>query len=158
TLPGVGDGRRLLCTIELGTLVTSDKGRPIKDIVDVFMPHVKATEPVESAARLMQESNLVALAVVDSEERFIELLTFADPLGVIEAADTEDMARQSGASPVVDHYVTVSVVRLVSARALWLIVLLVAATLTVNVMQAYEATLEQVTALALFVPMLIGTG
>lgn len=158
TLPVVGDGRRLVGTIELGTLVTSDKGRLIKDIVDVFVPRVQATEPVESAARLMQEANLVALAVVDSEERFVGLLTFDDALEVIEAADTEDMARQSGASPVVDHYVTVSVFRLVSARALWLIVLLVAATLTVNVMQAYEATLEQVTALALFVPMLIGTG
>src|SRR5699024_4876955 len=96
---------------------------------------------LESAARLMQEANLVALAVVASEERFVGLLTFDDALEVIEAADTEDMARQSGASPVVDHYVTVSVFRLVSARALWLIVLLVAATLTVNVMQAYEATL-----------------
>lgn len=158
TLPVVSDGRRLAGTIELGALVTADESRLLKDIVDVFAPRVQASEPVESAARLMQEANLVALAVVDSEERFVGLLTFDDALEVIEAADSEDMARQSGARPVGDHYATVGVFRLVSARVVWLMVLLVAATLTVNVMQVYEATLEQVTALALFVPMLIGTG
>src|SRR5699024_2599171 len=121
-------------------LISSSLHDALPIFVDVFVPRVQATEPDESAARLMQEANLVALAVVDSEERFVGLLTFDDALEIIEAADTEDMARQSGASPVVDHYVTVSVFRLVSARAMWLIVLLVAATLTVNVMQAYEAT------------------
>ncbi|MBE2998469.1 magnesium transporter [Nocardiopsis sp. HNM0947] len=158
TLPVVSDGRRMVGTVALGDLVISDDNRLLKDVVDVFAPRVRASEDVESAARLMQEANLVALSVVDSEERFVGMLTFDDALEVIEAADSEDMARQSGASPVGDHYVSVGVFRLVGARAVWLVVLLVAATLTVNVMQAYEATLEEVTALALFVPMLIGTG
>lgn len=158
TLPVVSDGRRMVGTVALGDLVISDANRLLKDVVDVFAPRLRAYEPAESAARLMQEANLVALSVVDSEERFVGMLTFDDALEVIEAADTEDMARQSGASPVSDHYVSVGVLRLVGARVGWLMVLLVAATLTVNVMQSYEATLEQVTALALFVPMLIGTG
>ncbi len=158
TLPVVSDGRRMVGTVTLGDLVVSDDERLIKDIVDVFAPRVRATEPVEDAARLMQEANLVALAVVDSEERFVGLLTFDDALEVIEAADSEDMARQSGASPVGEHYVSVGVLRLVGARSVWLMLLIVAATLTVNVMQAFESALEAVTALALFVPMLIGTG
>jgi magnesium transporter len=158
TLPVVSDGRRLVGTVTLGDLVVSDDERLIKDIVDVFAPRVRAAEPVEDAARLMQEANLVALAVVDSEERFVGLLTFDDALEVIEAADSEDMALQSGASPVGEHYVSVGVLRLVGARSVWLMLLIVAATLTVNVMQAFESALEAVTALALFVPMLIGTG
>ena len=158
SLPVVSDGRRLVGTVTLGDLVISDDDRLLKDIVDVFAPRVRASEPAEDAARLMQEANLVSLAVVDSEDRFLGLLTFDDALEVIEAADSEDMARQSGASPVGDHYVSVSVLRLVGARSVWLMLLIVAATLTVNVMQAFETTLEEVTALAMFVPMLIGTG
>jgi len=158
TLPVVSDGRRLVGTVTLGDLVISDDDRLLKDIVDVFAPRVRASESAEDAARLMQEANLVSLAVVDSEDRFVGLLTFDDALEVIEAADSEDMARQSGASPVGDHYVSVSVLRLVGARSVWLMLLIVAATLTVNVMQAFETTLEEVTALAMFVPMLIGTG
>ncbi|WP_159944565.1 MULTISPECIES: magnesium transporter [unclassified Nocardiopsis] len=158
TLPVVSDGRRMVGTVTLRDLVVSDDDRLLKDIVDVFAPRVRASEPVEDAARLMQEANLVSLAVVDSEDRFVGLLTFDDALEVIEAADSEDMARQSGASPVGEHYVSVGVLRLVGARSVWLMLLIVAATLTANVMQAFEATLEQVTALAVFVPMLIGTG
>ncbi|MFV2198499.1 magnesium transporter [Nocardiopsis sp. LOL_012] len=158
TLPVVSDGRRLVGTVGLSDLVVSADELLIKDIVDVLAPRVRATEPVEDAARLMQEANLVSLSVVDSEERFVGLLTFDDALEVIEAADTEDMARQSGASPVAEHYASVGVFRLVGARVLWLTLLIVAATLTVNVMQVFESTLEAVTALAMFVPMLIGTG
>ncbi|MDE3721499.1 magnesium transporter [Nocardiopsis sp. N85] len=158
TLPVVTDGRRLVGTVTLGDLVVNDDARLLKDIVDVFAPRVRAIHPAEDAARLMQEANLVSLSVVDSEDRFVGLLTFDDALELIEAADSEDMARQSGASPLGDHYVTVSVLRLVGARSVWLMLLIVAATLTVNVMQVFEATLEEVTALAVFVPMLIGTG
>ena len=158
TLPVVTDGRRLVGTVTLGDLVVNDDARLLKDIVDVLAPRVRATHPAEDAARLMQEANLVSLPVVDSEDRFVGLLTFDDALELIEAADSEDMARQSGASPVGDHYVSVGVLRLVGARSVWLMLLIVAATLTVNVMQVFEATLEEVTALAVFVPMLIGTG
>ncbi|MFE1165991.1 magnesium transporter [Nocardiopsis sp. NPDC058789] len=158
TLPVVSDGRRLVGTITLSDLVVSDDDRLLKDLVDVLAPRVGVSEPVEDAARLIQEANLVSLPVVDSEDRFVGLFTFDDALEVIEAADSEDMARQSGASPIDDHYVSVGVLRLVGARSVWLMLLIVAATLTVNVMQAYEATLEEVTALAIFVPMLIGTG
>ncbi|MBQ1080398.1 MULTISPECIES: magnesium transporter [unclassified Nocardiopsis] len=158
TLPVVSDGRRLLGTITLSDLVVSDDDRVLRDLVDVLAPRVGVSEPVEDAARLIQEANLVSLPVVDSEDRFVGLFTFDDALEVIEAADSEDMARQSGASPIDDHYVSVGVLRLVGARSVWLMLLIVAATLTVNVMQVYEATLEEVTALAMFVPMLIGTG
>ncbi|CAL9560175.1 Magnesium transporter MgtE [Nocardiopsis dassonvillei] len=158
TLPVVTDGRRLVGTVTLGDLVVNDDARLIKDVVDVLAPRVQASHQAEDAARLMQEANLVSLPVVDSEDRFVGLLTFDDALELIEAADSEDMARQSGASPLGEHYVSVGVLRLVGARSVWLMLLIVAATLTVNVMQVFEATLEEVTALAVFVPMLIGTG
>ncbi|MEU3308231.1 magnesium transporter [Nocardiopsis sp. NPDC055551] len=158
TLPVVSDGRRVVGTVTLSDLVVSDVDMILKDLVDVFAPRVRAYEPVEDAARLMQEANLVALPVMDSEDRFVGMLTVDDALEVIEAADSEDMALQSGASPIDDHYASVGVLRLVGARSVWLMLLIVAATFTVNVMQVYEATLEQVTALAMFVPMLIGTG
>ncbi|PSL00811.1 magnesium transporter [Murinocardiopsis flavida] len=158
SLPVVDDGRRLAGMVGLGDLVVSDPGTLIKDVVDVLVPRASAVEPAEKAARLMQEANLVALPVVDSEERFVGLLTFDDALELIEEADSEDFARQSGASPVAGHYVAVGVLKLARSRAVWLLLLIVASTLTINVTQGFEGSLEKVTALALFMPMLIGTG
>ncbi|WP_307843613.1 magnesium transporter [Streptomyces sp. B15] len=112
-----------------------------------------ATDSAEAAARLMRETNDLNLPVVDSEDRLVGLFTIDDAVEVIEAADTEDVARQAGAAPCM----AASVWQIARYRTLWLSLLLVAATFTVGVTRAFEATSEQVASLALF-PMLIGAG
>lgn len=158
TLPVVDTGRRLFGVVELRELVLSPSGRTVADLVRTEAPRARATEPAESAARLMRETNVLDLPVVDSENRLVGLLTIDDALEVIEAADTEDVARQAGATPWAGHYMAASVWQLARNRVLWLMLLLVAATFTVSVTRAFEGTLEKVTALALFIPLLIGTG
>ena len=158
TLPVVDAGRCLVGVVALRDVVIGDPDRPVAELVDDEVPRVRATDPAEDAARLMIDANLLDLPVVDSEDRLVGLLTIDDAAEVIEAADTEDVARQSGANPWPGHYMYASVWQLARSRAVWLLLLIVAATLTVNVLQVFEATLEQVTALALFIPLLVGTG
>jgi magnesium transporter len=158
TLPVVDTGRRLFGIVELRELVLSDPDAHVADLVVTEPPRARATEPAEAAARLMRETNVLNLPVVDSEDRLVGLLTIDDAVEVIEAADTEDVARQSGAEPLERHYMSASVFEVSRSRVLWLMLLLVAATLTVSVTQAFEDELETVTQLALFIPLLIGTG
>jgi magnesium transporter len=158
TLPVIDDERRFVGTLSLRDLVLSPPGRPVAELVDTTAVRVQATDQAETAARLMQETNLLDLPVVDSEDRVLGLLTIDDALELIEAADTEDIARQSAATPWTGHYMSAGVLQLARSRAVWLLLLIVAATLTVNVLQIFEATLAEVTALALFIPLLVGTG
>ncbi|PZG22042.1 magnesium transporter [Micromonospora craterilacus] len=157
-LPVVDPGRCLVGVVELRELVLSPADAPVAELVDAGVPRVRATDPAEDAARLMRETNTLALPVVDSEDRLVGLLTIDDAVEIIEAADTEDVARQAGTAPWPGHYMAVSVWRLARSRAPWLLLLIVASVLTVNVLQVFEATLSQVTALALFIPLLVGTG
>jgi magnesium transporter len=156
-LPIVNDHRRLVGVTTLRKLVLS-AADTVVDTMAEDAPRVRATDDAEWAARLMQEANLLALIVVDSEDRVVGLLTIDDAVELIEAADTEDVARLAGATPLSGHYLTAGVLQVARSRATWLLLLLVAATLTVNVLQYFEDTLARVTALALFVPLLIGTG
>lgn len=158
TLPVVDSGRRLTGVVELRELVLNAPGTMVSDLVVTEPASAYATDSAEAAARLMRETNDFNLPVVDSEERLVGLFTIDDAVEVIEAADTEDVARQAGAAPWAGHYMAASVWQLARYRALWLSLLLVAATLTVGVTRAFETTLEQVAALALFIPMLIGAG
>lgn len=144
--------------VELRDLVLSDTGRRVAELIESDPITVHATDPAEESARLMQETNQLNLPVVDSEGRLVGLFTYDDADEVIEEADSEDIARQSGSAPWTGHYMAAGVWRLARYRALWLSLLLVAATLTVSVTRVFEATLEQVAALALFIPMLIGAG
>lgn len=158
TLPVVDSGRRLTGIVELRELVLNAPDTMISRLVVTEPASAYATGSAESAARLMRETNDLNLPVVDSEDRLVGLFTIDDAVEVIEAADTEDVARQAGAAPWAGHYMAASVWQLARYRALWLSLLLVAATLTVGVTQAFETTLEQVASLALFIPMLIGAG
>lgn len=158
TLPVVDSSRRLTGVVELRELVLSPPDRTVAELVVTEAPRAQATDPAEHAARLMRETNVLDLPVVDSEDRLVGLLTIDDAVEVIEAADTEDVARQSGSAPWEGHYMAASVWQLARYRVVWLLLLLLAASLTVTVTQAFEGTLEQVTQLAMFIPLLIGTG
>ncbi|MEV6065439.1 magnesium transporter [Nocardia sp. NPDC052001] len=158
TLPVVDAGRRLIGIVELRELVLSSPDAMIADLVVSEPVYARATDSAEKAARLMQGANLINLPVVDSEDRLVGLLTIDDAIEVIEAADSEDVARQAGTTPWAGHYMAAGVLQLARYRALWLMLLLVAATLTVTVTDFFEGTLEQAAHLALFIPLLIGAG
>ncbi|MGV9678608.1 magnesium transporter [Nocardia sp. NPDC003482] len=158
TLPVVDGGRRLIGIVELRELVLSEPETMVADLVVTEPVFARATDSAEKAARLMRETNVLNLPVVDSEDRLVGLLTIDDAVEVIEAADSEDVARQAGTQPWAGHYMAAKVFQLARYRAMWLLLLLVAATLTVTVTDAFEGTLARAAHLALFIPLLIGAG
>ncbi len=158
TLPVVDNSRRYYGVVTLRDLVLSPPDAGIADLATAETLPARATDDAESAARLMGEANLLDLTVVDSEDRVLGMLTVDDALEVIEAADTEDVARLSATTPWAGHYMAVSVIQLARSRAVWLLLLIVAATLTVNVLEFFQEDLRTMTALALFIPLLVGTG
>ncbi|WP_433759683.1 magnesium transporter [Nocardia sp. CA-135398] len=158
TLPVVDAGRRLTGIVELRELVLSRPDTMVSDLVVTEPTFVRATDSAENAARLMRETNVINLPVVDSEDRLVGLLTIDDAVEVIEAADSEDVAKQAGSAPWEGHYMAAKVFQLARYRALWLLLLLFAATLTVSVTDFFEGTLQQAAHLALFIPLLIGAG
>jgi magnesium transporter len=151
--------RRLAGVVRLTDLVVAPPETGVAAIVDVAYPSVGARDDQEAVARLMRERDLVAVPVVDDERRLVGIVTVDDAMAVLEDEEGEDLTRVAGASePLGVPYHAVSVRRLVRARIVWLLLLVAAATLTVTVLGAFEGSLERVVTLALFVPLLIGTG
>jgi magnesium transporter len=157
TLPVIAEDRRLIGITSLREVVLAPPEARIADLM---------TEPIaanalthrEEAARLLQAADLLALPIVDAENRLVGVFTFDDAMEVLEGADTEDAARVGGAEPLRRPYLVAGVLQVARTRAVWLLVLTAAAGLTVLVLNTFETELEQVVALALFVPLLIGTG
>ncbi|NED99579.1 magnesium transporter [Phytoactinopolyspora halotolerans] len=158
TLPVVDDGRKLVGVASLRDLVTADRDELVDALAEKDYVSVRATDEAEYAARLMREANLLDLPIVDSEDRVLGFLTIDDAMEVVEAADTEDVYRQSGSEPLAGAYLLAGIRTLASRRAPWLLLLFVAAILTINVLDVFEENLAEVTALALFIPMITGAG
>jgi magnesium transporter len=151
--------RRVLGVTSLRDIVLADPDAPVSELMNRDYPVASAYDDQEKVARLIQEADLLAVPVVDGEHRLLGLVTVDDALEILEIEDTEDISRAGGGvEPLGAPYFAVSVQRIVRSRIVWLTLLIVAASLTVTVLSAFEGTLEQVVTLALFIPLLIGTG
>jgi magnesium transporter len=150
--------RKFLGSVDLTELVMADEDTLVSAITDPDASTALVTDDVESAARLLQDTNHLALIVLDTDNRVVGIFTVDDAIDIIEEANSEDFARQAASLPSSGHYLSGKVFTLARLRIVWLLFLIVAATLTVSVLQLFESSLEKFTALALFMPMLIGTG
>ncbi|OHV05151.1 magnesium transporter [Mycobacterium talmoniae] len=157
TLPVTDDRRTLVGVVSLRDLLRASPATPIGELMQPAHP-VRATDDAETAARHCADLKVLVLPVVDNESRLVGILTVDDALRILDTAETEDQARTGGTEPLRRPYLASPIRNLVRARVVWLLVLAVGATFTVQVLSAFRGTLSHVVALALFVPLLIGTG
>lgn len=156
TIP-VTEHRRIVGVVSLRDLLAAEADAVIADIMSEA--HVaEVTEEAEVAARRTTDYALLAMPIVDSEQRLVGILTIDDAARILKQEESEDAARQGGVEPLSRSYLSTPIRRLVRSRVVWLLVLAVGASLTVQVLGAFQATLAELTILALFVPLLIGTG
>ena len=156
-LPVTDDERRLVGIVGLRAVMRADPATPIRELMNDALS-ARARQSEETAARRSAEARLIVMPIVDDEHRLVGILTFDDALRIIEDAESEDSARQGGVEPLRRPYLSTPMRSLVRSRVVWLLVLAVGAALTVQVLEVFESTLEQVVALSLFVPLIIGTG
>ena len=156
-LPVVDAGRTLLGVVGLRRLLIADPDARVGDLAQkAVLAH--ATEDRETAARRFFAAKLLAMPIVDAEDRLVGIVTVDDASGIIERENAEDTARTSGSEPLQRAYLATPILRVVRSRIVWLLVLAISAILTVQVLEIFEDRLEQVVILALFIPLLTGTG
>ena len=156
-LPVVDASRVLLGVVGLRRLLLTDGQVRVGDLAHEAVRSL-ATDDREDAARRFFAAKLLAMPIVDAEERLVGILTVDDAVDIIEQENAEDSARTSGSEPLSRSYLATPVLRVVRSRIVWLLVLAISAILTVQVLEIFEDRLEQVVVLALFIPLLTGTG
>lgn len=156
-LPVTDDQRRLVGMIGLRDLVLADPNATVGDLMDSDVYSARVDADQEEVARLIRDADLLALPIVDSEDRLVGIVTVDDAMEVLEEEETEDIARAGGAEPLGRPYLGTSVLGLARSRVLWLVLFIAAGAITVNVLAYFQATLQAVVTLAIFVPLVIGT-
>ncbi|MBD7996222.1 magnesium transporter [Arthrobacter sp. Sa2CUA1] len=157
TIPVTDGGRHLVGVVSLRDVLRAASSDLISDLMKDPLS-APATLDAEEAARYCADAKVLVLPIVDAENRLVGILTVDDALRILEDAESEDAARAGGSEPLRRPYLATPIRSIVRARVVWLLVLAVGATLTVQVMGAFEATLAEQVVLSLFIPLLIGTG
>ena len=149
---------RLLGVLSLHRLVLTRPETLVSELMYRDPITVRASEDQEAAARIIVERNLLALPVVDDDGRLVGIITADDIHDVLQMEATEDIERLGGSAPLDEPYLRASPFLLFRKRIVWLLVLFMAQFVTLAVYDHYEVLLRQEVLLALFVPILIGTG
>ena len=153
----VVDGRRHLVGVtSLRRLLLVAPETPLKRIMtpDVFSVRVDTDQ--EEAARLVASYNLLAIPVVDEENKLAGVITVDDVIDVLKDEATEDLYRLAGVSG--DERIETPAWEALEKRLPWLGVNLVTAFVAASVVAAFEHTISQATALAVFMPIVAGMG
>jgi magnesium transporter len=151
------DGRRHLVGVtSLRRLLLVAPETPLKRIMTPDVISVRVDTDQEEAARLVASYNLLAIPVVDEENKLVGIVTVDDVIDVIKDEATEDIYRLAGVTA--DERVSTPPVESLTKRLPWLAVNLVTAFLAASVVSLFEHTIDQVVALAVFMPIVAGMG
>lgn len=152
----VDTARRLVGTLSFKQLVVSGPEALVRDVMEDAEIRVEPDEDQEDVARLMARYNVPSVPVVDASGRLLGRVTYDDVIDVTEAEATEDLLRFGGVSP--DEELGGRWSSAVRSRLPWLYVNLLTAFLAASVVYFFEATIERITALAVWMPIIAGMG
>lgn len=150
--------RHLKGTLRLSELILNDEVCLIHDLMDTHVIFAKTNEDQEQVARLFKTYDLTAMPVVDQEQRLVGIITIDDVVDIIEQENTEDFQKMAAMRPNEEPYLKTPVIDLAKHRIIWLLVLMISATITGRIIQGFEDVLQSVVVLASFIPMLMDTG
>jgi len=149
--------RHLLGMISLRDLIMSKPQTVLKYIMETNVISVRHDMGAEEVAASISKYDFLALPVVDVENRLVGIITVDDVIDIMEAENTEDFHRISAVVPFEEAYFQRSLPRLFWSRFLWLAILLFTSLLSTTIMEWNAAIIQQVVALAFFIPLVTGT-
>ncbi|MCL1918491.1 MAG: magnesium transporter [Peptococcaceae bacterium] len=150
--------RLLVGVISAKTLLLSKPQDRIGDIMDARLILAHTTDDQENIADLFRKYDLLSLPVVDKEQRLVGIVTVDDIVKVIGEEFGEDIEKMAALNPSYEPYLDSKIFRLAGNRIVWLMVLMLSATLTGYIISSFEESLAVMPALVAFIPMLMGTG
>ena len=156
----VDEENRILGKVRLRDLTFNPRSAAIKDVMDHEKLAIRARDDQEEALKMMVKYDMLALPVIDNDNRLLGIITHDDALEIQEEESTEDLEKAAAIfgerdeegylkSPVISHF---------KRRALWVFFLAIVAILSGLVIFHYESLLERVFILAVYMPMIVATG
>lgn len=152
------DNRVLLGNVSIKDLLLAEETELIQDIMDVNGIFAHTLENKELVVNKFNKYDLLAIPVVDDENRLVGIVTFDDVIDVMREEATEDIEKMAAITPTDKPYLKTTVFETWKSRIPWLLLLMISATFTGMIITSFEDALAVQAILTAFIPMLMDTG
>ena len=150
--------RKLLGTVALRYLLLSEPDEVIGDIMHENVIAIHTLMDQEEVARQFKKYDFTSMPVVDNENRLVGIITVDDIVDIMEEETTEDIEKMAAIVPSDKPYMKTGIFETFKKRIPWLLLLMVSATFTGQIIGRYEDALSACAVLTMFIPMLMDTG
>ncbi|MCQ2440618.1 MAG: magnesium transporter [Clostridia bacterium] len=150
--------RRLLGIVSIKDLLLNSKDCIIEDIMDENIIYSNTLDDKEAVASQFEKYDLLAIPVVDKENRLVGIITVDDAIDVMQEEATEDIEKMAAILPSEHSYFKTGIFETFKSRIPWLLLLMISATFTGTIISSFENKLTVFPALIAFIPMLMDTG
>jgi magnesium transporter len=150
--------RHLTGIVSLRELVLSAPETTLGEIMTRDVVSVHTDTDQEEVAKTIQRYDILAVPVVDRENRLVGVVTVDDVIDILEREATEDIYALGGVQSDKDNYFQTNLITVARRRVVWLFVLLLTNSVTSTIINSYQSLLEKAVTLVAFIPLLVGTG
>ncbi|WP_434399601.1 magnesium transporter [Planococcus sp. 11815] len=150
----IDEDRKLSGIVTLRDLIVADEDTLIESIMNDRVVSVQVSEDQEEVARMIKDYDFLALPVVDFQDHLLGIITVDDIIDVLDEEASDDYSKLAAVSDM-DTFDR-GPLTAAKKRLPWLILLTFLGMLTANLMGMFEATLDQVALLAVFIPLIAG--
>ncbi|NLK88191.1 MAG: magnesium transporter [Clostridiaceae bacterium] len=154
----IDNNRILEGVISIRKLILSEESAVVKDIMEKDPAYINTHDDQEKIASLFKKYDFLSMPVVDNERRLVGIVTIDDIVDIIDQENTEDLQKMAAMQPTEEKYLKTNALVLAKHRIVWLLILMVSATFTGNIIRKFDDMLQSVVVLASFIPMLMDTG
>ena len=149
----------LLGTVSAKDIILHEPEDKIGDFMQENMIFAQTTTDKEVVANLLSKYDLLAIPIVDSENRIVGIVTIDDAIDVIKDEASEDISKIAAIVPTTKPYLQTNVFTIFKSRVPWLLILLISATFTGLIINTFEGSLNALSPLLFAcVPMLMDSG
>jgi magnesium transporter len=145
-----------LGAVPLDRLLRTKRPVLVSALMDEDRYRVHATDDQEEVARVFGRYNLVAVPVVDAEERLVGVVTYDDIADVISEEAEEDIKALGGVSG--EEELSDTVATIARGRFLWLFANLLTALAASGVISLFQGSIEKMVSLAVLMPIVASMG
>ena len=151
------DDDRLVGVISLRVLTTTPSNTTLKDIMIKNVHSIRPETDQEEVARIVAQYNFLAVPVIDSDSHLLGIVTVDDVVDVIREEATEDFLQMAGAGK--DREILLkSSWESAKTRLPWLFASWIGGVVAASLIGVFEHMLENIIALAAFIPVILGMG
>ena len=150
--------RRLIGYVTVREMLLSPLETIVDDIMETHPIYAHTLDDKEEIAKDFSKYDMLSMPVVDNENRIVGIITIDDAVDVMQDENTEDFEKMALLLPSEDSYLKTGIFTLYKNRIVWLLILMVSATFTGQIIEGFEDKLSMIAGLTASIPMLMDTG